>query len=326
MQSYTTFKITKHGISIMDESPLTLFFSLPAWIVPSLFPIALAIYFQMRSGSSYSLVNRLYALLIGGSEFSDAKLKKFWEERTDVERFNALFHMQAKTIKEIHWFQKRVQKNELNIQFFSKMRGGFNSQLRKIKKLSPKLYYSSISALGLILIIVVLAIQPLLFIASSDGAILKLKDEDQWMSINRNGFSSVSWFPLAEIGKEWAFDKAACTSLETNLLVEKTKLLKPSVEIICNSFDDSGSLIYFEKTIKDQKNFWYIGALYFVVAVFLGRLIISTIHTYRGRKALLEAYLQARRNRILRSGNNKRSTTANSKAPEDRKQREELTS
>ena len=140
------------------------------------------------------------------------------------------------------------------------------------------------------------------------------------MAINKNGFSSASLFPPAEMGKEWAFDKSACTSLGTNLLIEKTKLLKPSVEIICKSFDYSDSLIYFDKIIKDQKFFWYIAALYGILAVLLGRLIISMINTYKGRKVLLEAYLQARRNRILRSGNNKYSATADPKAPRATKQ------
>jgi len=306
----------------MDESPLTVFFSLPAWIVPSLFPVLLAIFFQMRSGSSYSLVNRLYALLIGGTEFSDAKLKKFWEERTDIERFNALFHMQAKTIKEIHWFQKRVQKNELSMQFFSKMRGGFDSQRRKIKKLKPWVWLIP----GIIFLLVVLPIQPYLFIASSDAAIIKLKNESQWMSLNKDRAASVSLYPPATMGKEWRFDKSDCASIGLSTLAEKSGFKEGSIKTICSSFENKESLEYFEQVVNDQKNFWYISILYILVAMFLIRLLFSVVHTIRGRRALLEAYLQARRNRILLSGNNKRSTTVNYKAPEDSKQLEELTS
>ena len=318
MQSYIAFKIAKHGRCIMDESPLAVFFSLPAWIVPSLFPVSLAIYFQMRSGSSYSLVNRLYAILIGGSEFSDDKLKKFWEERTDIERFNALFHMQAKTIKEIYWFQKRVQKNELNMKLFSKMRGGFDSQRRKIKKLKPWILLVP----GIIFLLVALPIQPYLFIASSDVAIIKLKNE----SLNRDGAASVSLYPPATMDKEWRFDKSDCASIGLSTLAEKSRFKEKSIKTICSSFENKESLEYFEQVVNDQKNFWYISILYILVAILLIRLLFSVVHTIRGRKALLEAYLQARRNRILRSGNNKRSTTANSKAPEDSKQIEELTS
>lgn len=295
----------------MDESPLNLFLNLPDWFIAFLLPIPLVAFFQMRSGSSYGLLNRLYGIVIGGNEFSDAKLKSFWEERTDVERFNALFHMQAKSLKEIHWFQQRIRKNELDIKFFTQMRGGFDFQLRKVKKRSPEFFYSSISALGIILILVILAIQTLLFIASSDGAVLKLKGEDQWMSINKNGFSSTSLFLPAEMGKEWAFNKSACTSLGIDSLIEKTSLQKSSVERICNSFEHYESLIYFEKTIKDQKLFWYIGALYVFVSVILGRLIFSMIHTYRGREKLYNDLISARRNRILRNGDDEGTSSSN---------------
>lgn len=306
----------------MDESPLNLFLSLPSWIVPSLFPIALAIYFQMRSGSSYSLINRLYALLIGGSEFTDAKLKKFWEERTDVERFNALFHMQAKTIKEIHWFQKRVQKNELNIQFFSNMRGGFDSKLRKIKKISPW----AIALIGGLLLGVLLSIQPLFFIASADGAILKFKSESQWISLNKEGASSVNLYPPATMAKAWTLKKSTCDSQGQSAIVEATKLLDESVAIICRALKSTDNLDPYEKVIKDQKDFWYIGILYVLVAAVLIRLLFSLIHTIRGRKELLKAYLQARRNRILRSNQNKVSTTDDSKAPLTTTQLEEVAS
>ncbi|BBB24614.1 DUF6216 family protein [Amphritea japonica] len=305
----------------MDDSPLNAFLSLPAWLVTGLFLLAIAGYFQFKSGSSYALMNRLYALLIGGSEFSDRKLKKFWQERTDIERFNALFHMQTKSLKEIHWIQQRVQKNELNIKFFSKMRGGFDSQLRKVKKINPWITVFP----GVVFLGIALSIQPLLFIASSNGAIVKLKNESQWVSLNKNGFSSISYLIILEESKEWAFDKSACESLGQVGVVNTTGLSIESVKIICSSFEDPESIAYFNQTIKDQKIFWYIGTLYFFVAILISRLLISMIHTIKARPQLYEALIKARRDRILRSGSIKQSNSPINEQIENSPQLEEAT-
>lgn len=271
------------------------FFAIPGWLITGISLFTIAAYFHFRSGSSYGLVNRLYSLLIGGSDFSNDKLKRFWQERTDIERFNALFYMKAKSMKEIYWFQDRVKKNELDVKFFSKMRGGYDAELRKVKKFSPWI----LAIPFIVLIFVTSAIQPLFFVATSDGAIIKMKNEDQWISLNQNGASSVRFVIVTQKGTEWAFNKAACSKkLGQSILIKKTGLSGQSISKICEYLEDPDSSSYINQVISDQKLFWYLGFLYILVAMLVGKEILGLVHTLRARPKLYAAFIKARKKRM----------------------------
>lgn len=278
----------------MDDSPFNTVLNLPAWLISGLFLFSVAAYFQFRSGSSFGVVNRLYALLNGGSDFHDPKLQQFWQDRKDIERFNALFHMKAKTVQEIQWFQNRVRKNKLDVKLFARMRGGFDSQRRKVKKIFPWL----LAIPGLLLIGTVTALLPIYLVASSDGAILKLKGETQWITIQDNSFSSFSYFEYPG-DKDWMFKASACQSLNKPELVTRTGLAESSITSICASFDSYESFLYFNKVLKGQELFWYLLLLYIFISVLIARQITSVIHTIRARSKLYEALIKARRDRIL---------------------------
>jgi len=99
----------------MDEAIFKMVFDVPTWVFPSLAFLLLAMYFHKRSGTSYGLFSRLYALLIGGSDFTDSSLSEFWNDRKDIERFNALFGLKAHSLHDIHLFNKWIEAYNLDI-------------------------------------------------------------------------------------------------------------------------------------------------------------------------------------------------------------------
>ncbi|BDA16123.1 hypothetical protein KAM345_000370 [Aeromonas caviae] len=58
--------------------------------------IGLRLFFHYRAGTSYGFVSRLYALLVGRSEYQDDTLAEFWRRNKELERFNAIFNFKAK--------------------------------------------------------------------------------------------------------------------------------------------------------------------------------------------------------------------------------------
>lgn len=94
--------------------------------------LLLAIY--RKSGSAYSLIERIWFFLLGGRKYSDEKSNAFYDNIRDMEKFNAVFNINAKTPNEYKKIRNWVIKYDLEIKQISKIKNNLTIETLKIKK------------------------------------------------------------------------------------------------------------------------------------------------------------------------------------------------
>lgn len=105
-----------------------------AFLLMLLAVLLLAFYFHRRAGSSYGILNRVYALLMGGGDFYNEEIGRFWKERRDIERFNALFNVGAKSIGEIFEFKSWVEKFDIDVRLVTSLRKRIDLERMQVVK------------------------------------------------------------------------------------------------------------------------------------------------------------------------------------------------
>lgn len=118
----------------MEVETLKLVADISPWLSLVLLTVFTVIWFRLRAGTSYGLLNRLYAIVLGGKEFHDNAVTEFWNERKDIERFNALFNTRAKSLQEVNLFIKWIEKNDLDLRKLTKLNDLFDMEKREVKK------------------------------------------------------------------------------------------------------------------------------------------------------------------------------------------------
>nr|WP_027311662.1 DUF6216 family protein [Balneatrix alpica] len=121
----------------MDAAALKIVADILPWLSPVIFTALAAIWFRLRAGTSYGLLNRLYAIVIGGKEFHDSSVAEYWNERKDVERFNALFNTRAKSLKDIQRFRLWIERHDLDPELSQASSVGSISRSGKSKSSIP---------------------------------------------------------------------------------------------------------------------------------------------------------------------------------------------
>ncbi len=227
-------------------------------------------------------MSRLYALLIGGSAFHDDKLNSFWKERIDVERFNALFNIRTKSLKEIHLFQSWLDSNELDIRKFAGLRNSFDYEKTEVQKLNKFFLAIPIT----FILIVIWAVQPLLFLTTNDSAIIKLKAESDWVALNGNSVSNVSFSVVLKERNKWHFEKADCQQQTRAELADLTSLTSDSIDILCKSFTSKEDAKFIQETLQQQRSFWYAAILLLVMMIVFLQELIWMVRTMLARTYL----------------------------------------
>jgi len=287
----------------MDESIFKMVFAIPRWqATGAILIIAFivgAVYFHRRAGTSYGLLSRLYALLIGGSDFHHDSLIEFWKERRDVERFNALFNIKAKSATDIERFNRWIKDYDLDVSTFTKLKSWFDLERRKVRKVKKWQYISP-------LVLVLVAYFATVFTAGigfADAALIKLGGEDQWIWLNHKKASSFNYNPFRDSANDWYLTKSACekADFDSQAVADSTGLKQQSISAICNSFDNADDAKHIDDVILDQKIFLLIAVIPFLFG----------IHCYL--EALRRANVKAARrhlyNKLIRAKMRKRSMT-----------------
>ena len=272
----------------MEVETLKLLADISPWLSFVLLTLSTVIWFRLRTGTSYGLLNRLYAIVIGGREFHDHSVTDFWNERKDVERFNALFNTRAKSLKEVNLFIKWVERNNLDLRKLARLNALFDMEKREVKKGWYRLATTFFLAVAFVLSVFSLY---LVGLAQKDAALVKFNDETQWMWLNHDAAYSATFNPTRNQGQDWRLTADTCsqTPLDTDSLAEQAKLKPANILNICESFTNPKDIQHVDEIINSQKSFMWLalGLLLIGLYAFNSALRTSSAHhakTYLKKK------------------------------------------
>lgn len=251
--------------------------------------LSLAFYFHRRAGSSYGVLNRVYALLMGGGEFYNEEISGFWKERRDIERFNALFNVGAKSIGEVVGFKAWVEKFGIDVRLVTSLRKRIDLERMKVVKVKwwePPFFMS-------ILLSVLIVFMFFLSIAASSSALLKFKGDGQWLWLGHEKAYSTALNDLVSGGEKWVISKSECDKVEGDYedLIFDSGPNEEVVNVICNSFFDEEEIAEVDEIIKEQKIFFApaIGSFLLMLIPFLE--LMATSKAVIARRHILHKYI-----------------------------------
>jgi len=227
-------------------------------ILPILFIVAIALYFRGRSGSSYGIKNRLYTLLSGNKGFYNKSLSTRWNEQQDIERFNALFNLNAKSTSDIIAFDDWIKKYSLDIRRFSQIKGWFNTNKLQIRK-ANSWYITLVTSTVLFLFVLSLSITGL---GISNSALLQFKKEG-WIWLNSTVAQPFYRNPFKSQERKWSISSADCAEKEFNIkkIAVELHIEQGTLQTICNSFNDDEDKKYLSSVLKSQKQLLWFAAI-----------------------------------------------------------------
>ena len=165
--------------------------------------LGLRLFFHYRTGTSYGFVSRLYALLAGRSEYQDDTLAEFWRRNKELERFNAIFNFKAKSLEDAHKLIKWFDEYDLDHKKFARLKVWFDIEKLEIKK-ATRIQAVSFMFLGIAL---ALASVPSLDLGIRNAALIKFKDESQWIWLDHDRAYNAPY----SLSKDWLLTAQNCT-------------------------------------------------------------------------------------------------------------------
>ncbi len=241
----------------MEVETLKLVADISPWLSLVLLTVFTVIWFRLRAGTSYGLLNRLYAIVIGGKEFHDNAVTEFWNERKDIERFNALFNTRAKSLQEVNLFIKWIEKNDLDLRKLTKLNDLFDMEKREVKKGSYGPASAFFFIIGLILFV---PSAYLVEIGMTNAALIKFNNESQWMWLSHNAAYSTTYNPFRDRAKDWRLTAETCSQkpFDTESLAAQAKLKPGNITNICESFTNARDIQRIDEIINNQKSFVWL--------------------------------------------------------------------
>lgn len=226
-----------------------------------LFLIFLAIYFHRRSGSSYAIMSRFYTLMTGGNSFHDDTLQEFWKRRQDIERFNALFNVKAKTILEAKKFKSWIEMNEIDVREISNANSYFDFSNMSIKRVKRREIFFDL----VFLIAWFLASSFSLGLGTTDYAIVKFKSDNQWFGLNQEEAVSTFFGESFFYDNDWVINKKLCDSddLYASQQVVESELKRSEIDFICRSFVDESLSEEVSEIKSNQSKFIFLSIIFF---------------------------------------------------------------
>ncbi|MHC5106665.1 DUF6216 family protein [Enterobacter ludwigii] len=254
--------------------------------------LLLALY--RKSGSAYSLMERIWFIFLGGKKYSDEASNKFYDDIRDMEKFNAIFNVNAKTPSEYKKIRDWIIKYDLEIKQISKIKNNIIARNLKIKKQSICMIMLTVSVVFSSLILVIFS----LIIANADSALVRIKSDGTYLKINTHGTSKIYHFSNND---NWVLTKDTCLKIDHN--TEKTKKasaitkLEPNViGIICEMYIKE-DFKYINQTINEQKVFWKFFILFLILTLVSFRELLKSFYTCDARGMLLHKYTLYRKTR-----------------------------
>lgn len=207
------------------------------------------LYFYRKSGSVYSIHDRLWSLFVGKKAFFNARLDAFHKDRHDIDKFNSVYNVSAINTGEIERFTRWIEEEKIDTRKISAIKGWFD-----ISSLKPRKPAVSMTVL-IFLLIFAFILSGLTFglIGLSPNAVVKLDDSDPWFVINHSRAKPV--FGDLSITKE------NCENPDFNRVnySRRSEITLASVKGICQSFTDAKESDAVDQIIKTQRILFYLG-------------------------------------------------------------------
>lgn len=275
------------------ESIISLIFNVESFISIAtilIVLVSLIIFISNRAGSSFGIINRLINVVFSSKEFHSKKINDIWQEREDIERFNALFNTRAIDVNQIIYFYEWLKKYRLDLKVISNI--GFCFDIKRVKVIRVPWYIISLYGAGALFFIFVTLFSFMLTV--SNAALIK-----------KNKYDGVGWFwinseqampfknPFKE-GYNWKITKESC-----NENLNYGNLPKEFVSEICYSFKDKQFLDFIADLIS-QQNKMLIPTLFLAgVAAFILSGMKKYILANAARQMIHRHIVSFRRNRKI---------------------------
>ncbi|MFQ2131564.1 DUF6216 family protein [Aeromonas hydrophila] len=250
----------------------------------------LVLFVSKRAGSSFGIINKLVNFIFSSKGFHSDKINRIWQEREDIERFNALFNTRALSVDNIISFDGWIKKYSIDLKKIAGLGGGFDIKRNKIKK-SPwyviliigglSLFFFSITCFSFMLTI-------------SNAALIKMNNFDDvgWFWINsERAYAAQS--PFKE-GVEWKITKDSCEKKSN----EDIKLPREFIDSICESFFEKESLDFIAELISAQNKMLVPTVMLAAFTVYIFSEVNKVILANVAREMVLNSIIAYRRNRI----------------------------
>lgn len=247
-------------------------------------------YIWRKAGSAYSIINRIWFLIVGGRKYHDPEIEAFYQYSSDIEKFNVNFNMAADSTGHIIKFKQWTLKYGVAVRMLSSIRGYFDIERLKIRKGSVKLI---LLALLLCAAFTLAAVIPAI-IASQNAALLKLKPDEPWIWLSDDHATK---FLKSSQRDRWKISAEQCArdDGDQRQLMTATALSADSIRSICQAFSSKKDRQYINETIASQKVFWWFSALFLFMAWVFYREGIKLGRIFDGRKMLLTKYRHYRK-------------------------------
>jgi len=268
------------------------FESIPLTPITLLISLTLAILlyylFRKRSGSSYGLINRLYSLLSGVRDFENKTLLSFRKEIEDVERFNALFNVKAKSLSEILQFRNWLLKFDLDIKRFSCAREWFCIETRKLRR--PNRWEVSLSISSLIIGAFSLILSySLATLSMEDSALVIVKESDNWIWLKEDKATDFKF----SFEASWVVSQQMCEEMGRDFEKEFEKLTMKREElslhdliVICNAITRESDKNEISKMIQKQKWLSMPAIIFFLISFYQINSMVRLNIAYKARSYL----------------------------------------
>jgi len=250
---------------------------------------SLVIFISKRAGSSFGIINKLINFIFSSKGFHSEKINSIWQEREDIERFNALFNTRALSVNNIFAFDEWIKKYSIDLKKVAGLGGGFDIKKNKIKK-SPWYVISFIGGISLFLF----SITCFSFMLTiSNAALIKMNkfDDVGWFWIN-NERAYAAQNPFME-GLEWKITKDSCEKKSN----EDVKLPREFIDSICESFSEKETLDFIAELISTQNKMLIPTIMLAAFTVYIFSEANKAVLANIAREMVLNSIVAYRRNR-----------------------------
>jgi hypothetical protein len=204
--------------------------------------ISIIVFWRVRSGSSFVLVERLWRLIAGKTEVSDKKLDEFIQDTRNLERFRILYGLRVETKDEMHRLIDWIKNTPIDVREVQKAGQWINANTLGFIQSPPANYLKNrgwmVMASGVILIL-------LSGLLLSQSALLVTKRSGIWFWANETTVTGI-W-------RGWEFGRAQCADGREKIKTD-TGLADSEVVVICNGLEskDDSYKVLMKDTIKWQ--------------------------------------------------------------------------
>lgn len=232
--------------------------------------IGIWLFFYKKSGSPYSMLDKLWSIFVGKKDFYNGSISRFHNERHDIDKFNSIYNLNAINTKQIENFIKWIDLGGYDTRKISGIKGWFD--IAKLTAKKPKVGHT----IFLSTCVISLYFSCLFFglWGFSPNAVVKLDKHDAWFFINHQKAKAVFTDPV--ISKENCEDK----NYNREKFSSSSGIAIQSVNSICKAFNDKKELSAIDTIVKGQRVLLYVAAIALFLALHFSKFLIRRINAH----------------------------------------------